>query len=161
MARISIAEKNLSNAEKQRHYWERKNSPERKLKDKLQKQTQHENLYKTPEKHKEYLKKKDMTQRKWRNALKQTNITNNTNTIKFNFHSLSRSIRKAKRSLPKNNEQKRFVIKPPFHETISCSPRKMRLISTWTDIQNISRKKGRLSMLKDKILKKTWYLFIR
>ena len=37
-----------------------------------------------------------MAQRKWKNALKQTNITDVTNTIQFNFPSLSRSIKKAK-----------------------------------------------------------------
>ena len=120
----------------------------------LQKQKECESLSKNQEKHKKYLKKNNIAQKKQRNALKQTNITNGTNTIKFNFPALSRSIRKAKRSLPKNNEQKRFGIKSLFQETINCSPRKMRLISIWTNIRNIPRKKGRPSMLNDEIKEK-------
>ena len=51
---------------------------------------------------------------KQRNTLKQTNNTNGTNTIKFDFPSLPRSIKKAKRSLSKNNEQKHFIIMSLF-----------------------------------------------
>ena len=42
----------------------RKNSAEKKLKDKLLKQKEHEHLYKKPEKHKKYLKKKNVTPKK-------------------------------------------------------------------------------------------------
>ena len=38
-----------------------------------------------------------------------------------------------------------------YEETINFSPRKKRLMSTWTSIQNISWKKGRPSMLNDEI----------
>ena len=70
MCRKAIGEKKLSNAEKKKRYRERKNSAEKKLKDKLWKQKEHGNLYKNPEKHKKYSKKKNIAQKKQRNALK-------------------------------------------------------------------------------------------
>ena len=63
MCRKPIGEKKLPNAEKQKRYRERKNSAERKLKDKLRKHKERENLYKNPEKHKKYLKEKILRKR--------------------------------------------------------------------------------------------------
>ena len=45
MGRKPIGEKKLPNTEKWKHYQDRKNSTEKKSKDKLQKQEQQENLY--------------------------------------------------------------------------------------------------------------------
>ena len=52
--------------------------------------------------------------------------------------------------MPKDFDQKKVVITSLFKETIQCSPRKARLVSTWTGVPATSRK-ARPSILSDEL----------
>ena len=49
--------------------------------------------------------------------------------------SLSRSLHKVRRSLPNKVTQKKEVTKVIFEEAINATPRKVRLISQWSNIK--------------------------
>ena len=50
------------------------------------------------------------------------------------FPALSRSLKRAESSLPKNRAQKRGVVKALFEDTIPVTPRKSKLLSVWSNI---------------------------
>ena len=148
MGRKPLGEKRLSNAEKQKLYREKQNSEQRKLKDKLRKQAARQKIYDDPETHERFLGNKNKVQREYRKRKIEDKAKNNVVPVKFDFPHLSRSLKKVKRSLPRDESQKKMVINTLFKENIACSPRKMRLISTWTNIQN-KVKSGRPSIIDE------------
>ena len=69
------------------------------------------------------------------------------------FTVLSRSVQKVRRSLPRDPSQRKIVINTLFEEQFLCSPRKKRLISTWTNIERPT-KSGRSCILTDALREK-------
>ena len=53
---------------------------------------------------------------------------------------ISRSVKRAQRSLPRSKEQREEVVKKLFVETIQATPRKKRLICRWVDKSEKARK---------------------
>ena len=73
----------------------------------------------------------------------------------MNFPALSRSLKQAKSSLPKDRSQKRAVVKAMFEDTIPVIPRKSKLPSSWSNIYLPKPKvKGRKTFLSDETKEK-------
>ena len=71
------------------------------------------------------------------------------------FPALSRSLKRAKSSLPKDRAQKRTVVKALFEGTIPVTPRKFKLLSTWSNIYLPMQKlKGKKAFLRDETKEK-------
>ena len=71
------------------------------------------------------------------------------------FPALSRSLKQAKCSLPKDRAQKRVVVKASFEDTIPVTPRKSKLLSAGSNIYLPKPKvKGRKAFLSDKTKEK-------
>ena len=71
------------------------------------------------------------------------------------FPALSRSLKRAKSSLPKDRAQKRAVVKALFEDTIPVTPRKSKLLSAWSNIYLPNPKvKGRKAFLSDETKEK-------
>ena len=56
------------------------------------------------------------------------NIDEEPLVVSMNFPALSRSLKRAKSSLPKDRAQKRAVVKAMFEDTIPVIPRKFKLL---------------------------------
>ena len=71
------------------------------------------------------------------------------------FPALSRSLKQAKSSLPKDRAQKQAVVKALFEDTIPETPRKSKLFSAWPNIYLPKPKvKGRKAFLSDETKEK-------
>ena len=71
------------------------------------------------------------------------------------FPALSRSLKRAKSSLPKDRAQKRAAVKPLFEDTIPVTPRKSKLLSAWSNNYLPNPKvKGRKAFLSDETKEK-------
>ena len=71
------------------------------------------------------------------------------------FPALSRSLKRAKSSLPKDRAQKWAVVKALFEDTIPVTPRKSKLLSAWSNIYLPKPKvKGRKAFLSDETKEK-------
>ena len=71
------------------------------------------------------------------------------------FPALSRSLKRAKSSLPKDRAQKRAVVKALFEDAIPVTPRKSKLLSAWSNMYLPRPKvKGRKAFLSDKTMDK-------
>ena len=75
--------------------------------------------------------KKQVTETVQKEKKNQKNKTSQTLLVKLNFSAFSRSAKRAKRSLPKDGNQKKVAVTTLFKEYISCSPKKVRFISKW------------------------------
>ena len=75
--------------------------------------------------------------------------------VNMKFPALSRSLKRAKSSLPKDRAQKRTVVKALFEGTIPVTPRKFKLLSTWSNIYLPMQKlKGKKAFLRDETKEK-------
>lgn len=54
--------------------------------------------------------------------------------VKMPFPSISKSVIRVERSLPKDSQQKKMVVKNIFENMINAYPRKKNLILIWTNI---------------------------
>ena len=149
MGRKPAGEKKLSNAEKQKRY--EKNEEILKEKDKLRKRKSRE-VYEglpsiTQGKGETRVKKK---KRKEKENAANKNIDEEPLVVNMKFPALSRSLKQAKSSLPKDRAQKRAVVKALFEDTIPVTPRKSKLLSAWSHIYLPKPKvKGRKALLSD------------
>ena len=150
MGRKPFADQKLLNAEKQKRYCNRKDPEERKRLDRNRKADKRCAIYADEQKYKEYSRKKNKAQREKKRKAKELG---DANIIKFNFPVLSRSVQKVRRSLPRDPSQRKIVVNTLFEEQILCSPRKKRLISTWTNIERPT-KSGRPCILTDALREK-------
>ena len=130
MGRKSLGEKRLSNAERQKCYGPRQNPEKRKLKDRNHKQRESA-FMKTQNYTKLTCSKRTIHRNSTERKKEQNNETSQTPLVKLNFSVLSRSVKRAKRSLPKDGNQRKVVVTTFFREDISCSPRKVYLILKW------------------------------
>ena len=108
MGRTPIGEKRMSNAEKQNRYREKQDKEVRREKDRIRKAISRENLKRVSVKYKNYLKQ---AANRWILRSKTTKETPVVNTdcptiVKMAFPAFSRSLHKAKRSLPKEPQSK-------------------------------------------------------
>ena len=149
MGRKPAGEKKLLNAEKQKRY--EKNKEILKEKDKLRKRKSRE-VYEglpsiTQGKGETRVKKK---KRKEKENAANNNIDEEPLVFNMKFPALSRSLKQAKSSLPKDRAQKRAVVKALFEDTIPVTPRKSKLLSAWSNIYLPKPKvKGRKALLSD------------
>ena len=149
MGRKPAGEKKLLNAEKQKRY--EKNKEILKEKDKLRKRKSRE-VYEglpsiTQGKGETRVKKK---KRKEKENAANNNIDEEPLVVNMKFPALSRSLKQAKSSLPKDRAQKRAVVKALFEDTIPVTPRKSKLLSAWSNIYLPKPKvKGRKALLSD------------
>ena len=149
MGRKPAGEKKLSNAEKQKRY--EKNEEILKENDKLRKRKSRE-VYEglpsiTQGKGETRVKKK---KRKEKENAANNNIDEEPLVVNMKFPALSRSLKQAKSSLPKDRAQKRAVVKALFEDTIPVTPRKSKLLSAWSNIYLPKPKvKGRKALLSD------------
>ena len=109
MGRKPLGEKKLTNAEKCKRCRDRKNAEERKLNGKLLKHIARQKIYYADtEKHATHKKRRNEPQRKYRKCKHEENIAKGPEEqpllIKFNIPSISRSVKKTKRSLPKDSD---------------------------------------------------------
>ena len=92
---------------------------------------------------------------KRRKARRQKNAANNNIdeeplVVSMKFPALSRSLKQAKSSLPKERAQKRAAVKALFEDTIPVTARKSKLLSAWSNIYLPKPKaKGRKAFLSD------------
>ena len=156
IGRKPAGEKKLSNAEKQKRYCE-KNKEILKEKDKLTKRKSREKFMKDfLLLHKEKVKQesKRRKERRQKNAA-NNNIDEEPLVVNMKFPALSRSLKRAKSSLPKDRAQKRAVVKALFEDTIPVTPRKSKLPSAWSNIYLPKPKeKGRKAFLRDETKEK-------
>ena len=132
MGRKPAGEKKLSNVEKQKRYRE-KNKEILKEKDKLRKRKSREKFSKDfPLLHKKTGAKR-RKERRQKNAA-NNNIDEEPLVANMKFPALSRSLKQAKCSLPKDRAQKRVVVKASFEDTIPVTPRKSKLLSAGSNI---------------------------
>ena len=108
MGRTPTGEKRMSNAEKQNRYREKQDKEVRREKDRIRKAISHKNLKRDSVKYKNYLKQ---AANRWILRSKTTKETPIVNTdcpaiVKTAFPAFSRSLHKAKRSLPKETQSK-------------------------------------------------------
>ena len=107
MGRKTIGEKKLTNSEKQKCYIDKQNKEVQQEKDRIRKAISHENLKKDSAKYKNYLKQQATNRRILGNKRKNDQGTSPNNNppgpaiVKMSFPSFSRSLKKAKKSLPK------------------------------------------------------------
>ena len=157
MGRKPAGEKKLSNAEKQKRYRE-KNKEILKEKEKLRKRKSREKFMKVFPLL--YLQGKGETRVKKKKRKKTKNAANNNTdeeplVVNMKFPALSRSLKRAKSSLPKDRAQKRAVVKALFEDTIPVTPRKSKLLSAWSNIYLPKPKvKGRKAFLSDETKEK-------
>ena len=122
MGRKPAGEKKLSNAEKQKRYREKKEI----LKEKKQRKVYEGLPTITQGKGETRVKKKKKNETK---KSANNNIDEEPLVVNMKFPALSRSLKRAKSSLPKDRAQKRAVVKAMFEDTIPVIPRKFKLLS--------------------------------
>ena len=84
-------------------------------------------------------KEKVKLESKRRKERRQKNAANNNNDeeplfVNMKLPALSRSLKRAKSSLPKDKAQKRAVVKAYFESTNPVTPRKSKLLPVWSNI---------------------------
>ena len=85
--------------------------------------------------HKEKVKQESKEEKKGdKKIAANNNIDEEPLVVNMKFPALSRSLKRAKSSLPKNRAQKRGVVKALFEDTIPVTPRKSKLLSVWSNI---------------------------
>ena len=75
------------------------------------------------------------------------------------FPVFSRSLNKAKRSLPKEPVQKHVIAKALFEDSIQATPKKIRLLSAWSNIHEPKRHNIGYPTIQQKISKRSWIHF--
>ena len=111
-------------------------------------------------KYKSYLKQQATNRRILRNKKKNDQGTSADNNpsgpafVKMSFPSLSRSLNKAKKSLPKEPTQRRVIAKALFEDSIHATPKKIRLLSAWSNVQQKTRQIGHPSITTETIQEK-------
>ena len=104
--------------------------------------------------HKEKVKQ-ESKRRKERKRAANNSIDEEPLVINMKFPALSRSLKRAKSSLPKDRAQKRALVKALFEETIPVTPRKSKLLSAWSNVYLPKPKvKLRKAFFSDEIKKK-------
>ena len=153
MGRKLIGDKKLTNAEKQKRCRQKQNEECRKEKDRIRKVISRENLKKDSVMYKDYLKKQAANRKILRSKTK--NVDAGPVIVKMSFPAFSRSLNKVKKSLPREPLQKRVIAKALFEDSIQATPRKIKLLSAWSNIHQKTRKlKGRPAILTEDIKEK-------
>ena len=106
--------------------------------------------------HKEKVKQESKEEKKGdKKIAANNNIDEEPLVVNMKFPALSRSLKRAKSSLPKDRAQKRAVVKALFEDTIPVTPRKSKLLSAWSNIYLPKPKvKGRKAFLSDETKEK-------
>ena len=105
--------------------------------------------------HKEKVKQELIIKERRQKNTANNNIDEEPLVVSMNFPALSRSLKRAKSSLPKDRAQKRAVVKAMFEDTIPVIPRKFKLLSAWSNIYLPKPKvKGRKTFLSDETKEK-------
>ena len=78
--------------------------------------------------HKEKVKQELIIKERRQKNTANNNIDEEPLVVSMNFPALSRSLKRAKSSLPKDRAQKRAVVKAMFEDTIPVIPRKFKLL---------------------------------
>ena len=120
----------------QRNRYCKKNKEIFKEKAKLRKRKSREKFMKDfPLLHKEKVKQESKEEKKGdKKIAANNNIDEEPLVVNMKFPALSRSLKRAKSSLPKDRAQKRGVVKALFEDTIPVTPRKSKLLSVWSNI---------------------------
>ena len=153
MGRKPAGEKKLSNTEKQ---YREKNKEILKEKDKLRKRKSREKFMKDfPLLHKEKVKQESKRKERRQKNAANSNIDEEPLVVNMKLPALSRSLKQAKSSLPKDRAQKRAVVKALFEDTIPVTPRMSKLFSAWSNIYLPTPKaKERKAFLSDETKEK-------
>ena len=156
MGRKLIGDKKLTNAEKQKRYSEKQNVQCRKEKDRIRKTMKRANLKKDNVKYIEFLKKQVASSKILRSKTKNEISTVNAapTIVKMSFPAFSRSLSKVKKSLPNEPVQKRVIAKALFEDSIQATPRKIKLLSAWSNIHQKIQNLGRPDIVTEDIKEK-------
>ena len=84
--------------------------------------------------HKEKVKQELIIKERRQKNTANNNIDEEPLVVSMNFPALSRSLKRAKSSLPKDRAQKRAFVKALLEGTIPVTPRKSKLLSAWSNM---------------------------
>ena len=133
MGRKTTGENKFTNAEKQKCYRDKQNKKVQQEKDRIKKAISPEIFKKDSAKYKNYLKQQTVNCRILRNKNKNDQGTSPDNNppgpaiIKMSFPPFSRSLNKAKKSLPKGITQRQVIAKATFEDSIHATPKKNKI----------------------------------